>query len=103
MGIGRATGTPMWKVAIGDELIPGEPFLSVGNVLFFHQPKYKTKENRPLFVASYLLPDSHILRVRPGWPLLVAVYDPIHLNRFENFKPNTLLLESLGCKDGPIL
>lgn len=96
----RAIGRVRWHVAVGDELIPGQPILDVGKLTFFHQPAYKApRENPKLYVAKLILDRQATAGdLAVGYPLLVAVYNTEHLARFESFIPSAMLLQSLGSK-----
>lgn len=98
VGKSQAGGTPAWHVGVGDPLIPGEPFLDVGQVTFYHQPAFKPPKVTPtLYVATILLPEF-VPKLGPGAPLLVAVYDRMHIPRFEAYRPTQSQLEELGVK-----
>lgn len=92
----KARGLADWKVSVGDELFPKAPLLTVGPVNFFQQPAYKNRETPRLFVAKLLLNGLVEGDILPGTPLLVAVYDPTHLPRFEDYVPSREQMRVLG-------
>lgn len=92
--IGKA-GKVHWLVKVGDPLLPEQPILKVGEVVFFNQPAYKTTfalSNTPLYYANFLLEDGKVtMPPLEGTPVAVAVKDKNDLLRFENFRPRPSL------------
>lgn len=92
----RASGKTDYHVRVGDELIPNSVILTVGHVNYIHQPTFTNKKNFKLFVANLLLERETGGDIPAGFPLIVAVYDPLQIPRYENYIPSRELTRTLG-------
>lgn len=93
----RSRGPAQWLVEVGQEILPCKPILRIGTVTYLSQPLPKQDANVKIFVANRLIePGTECSRLPRGYPLLVAVHDPIYLPRYKNYVPDMYTLRQLG-------